>query len=380
MNKLLAAVLLSCLVQVSAAELAIESTPNVIKLPADYPDSWIFAHDANFSGLIAGKVIIVDVSAESHEYKGAIGAAQFATFMESSRLPELYVGETFYSRGTTGTRTDVVSIYDKSSLEKQGEILLPKNNRGLFVTNKFAMQLVGDDRYLLVMNFTPAASVSIIDTDKRQLIGEIPVPGCNMIYPTGGRGFSSMCGNGSMLSVQFDENGQQTEKHVTNAFFDVDDDPLFDKPAFLGTTAYFISYKGLVQPVDLSGAEPSILPSWSLLQDADRAANRRPAGWQVAASDGESKLYVIMQRDGFDGSHKSGGEQIWVADVESRQVVNRLDMLDGAFSIEVVPAASPLIAVTNLAMGLDVYEADGTRIRSLSLGDAAMPIALHRGR
>ena len=39
-----------------------------------------------------------------------------------------------------------------------------------------------------------------------------------------------------------------------------------------------------------------------------------------------------------------------------------------------------LLAVTNVVMGLDVYKPDGTLLRSLSLGDAAMPLALHAKR
>ena len=57
------------------------------------------------------------------------------------------------------------------------------------VINKFAMQLIDEDRYLLVLNFTPAISVTVIDIEKREVLSEIPIGGCNMIYPSGKRGF-----------------------------------------------------------------------------------------------------------------------------------------------------------------------------------------------
>ena len=362
------------------AELPVEKIPNVQKLPQDYPSTWIFAHDANFTSLVAGKVAIIDVAADSHEYKGAVGAAQFGTFVESSTRPELYVGETFYSRGTTGERTDVVTIYDKETLDKQAEIVLPNNNRGLFVTNKFAMRLVDNDRYLLVFNYTPASSVSVIDVHSRRLLGEIATPGCSMIYPTGERGFSSLCGDGSMLSIQFNEDGQETDRLSTPPFFDADQDPVFDKPTYVDSIAYFVSYLGRVYPVDLSEARPKILTSWSLVDDADIAANRRPSGWQVATNNGSDQLFVIMQEDGFYGSHKSGGNQIWVANIQTEAVLSKITTQSGAFSIEFVSGDSPMLAVTNPLMGLDVYATDGTHLRTISVGDAAMPFALHGQR
>ena len=92
------------------AELSPEPIPNVEILPKDYPDSWIFAHDANFASLLTGQLVILDVAADTKEYKGSLDASQFGTFIQSATREELYVGETFYSRGTRGDRTDVVTI------------------------------------------------------------------------------------------------------------------------------------------------------------------------------------------------------------------------------------------------------------------------------
>lgn len=380
MKSLLLIVVGLAITEIGVAEIPIERGQSVAELPADYPDTWMFAADANFYTLLAGKVVIVDVAADSHEYKGAIGAAQFATFVESATSGELYVAETFYSRGTVGDRTDVVTIYDKRSLQKTGEILLPGGKRGQYVTNKYAMQLVDEDRFLLVFNFTPASSVSVIDMETRRVLNEIPLPGCTMIYPSGPRGFSSLCGDGSMVSIQFDEQGKQASKHVTEPFFSVDDDPVFDKPAYIGDVAYFVTYKAQVHPVDLSNAVPKVLPSWSLVSTEEMAGNWRPSGWQVITGDDKDELYVIMQPDGFDGSHKSGGAHIWVANTESKTVVRKFQPKDEAFSLEFVSGDKPMLVATNVNMWLDVFSRDGDLIRSLSLGDTAMPLALHSKR
>lgn len=82
------------------AELPAEPIPKVETLSSEYPDSLIFVHDANFDALIAGRVALVDVAPNSRNYKGALDAAQFASFTQSTINKELYVAETFYSRGT----------------------------------------------------------------------------------------------------------------------------------------------------------------------------------------------------------------------------------------------------------------------------------------
>ena len=57
------------------AELATETMPSVESLSADYPESLIFAHDVNFNALIAGRVVLIDVAPETHNYKGALDAS-----------------------------------------------------------------------------------------------------------------------------------------------------------------------------------------------------------------------------------------------------------------------------------------------------------------
>lgn len=360
------------------AELSPEKIPRVATLPADYPASWVFAHDANFDSLLTGKVVIVDVAADSHEYKGAIDAAQFATFIESSTRSELYVAESFYARGTRGERTDAVTIYDKATLKRSGEIILPGKKRAQIVTNKFATQLIDNDNYLLVFNFTPASSVTVIDVEKRAVLNEIPIPGCSMIYPTGERGFSSLCGDGSLLSIALNEKGAINKQEKLPAVFNVDDDPLFDKPAFIGEVAYFPSFKGGMQAIRLAH-KPKVLPSWSLISEEDAKDNWRPSGWQIISATDNGHLYVLMQKNGSNGSHKEGGEEVWGFAAKARQRIRRIALNNAGFSIEVTAGKQAFLVVTNVTMGIDVYSLDGKLQRHI--GDAgAMPIILHAKR
>jgi methylamine dehydrogenase heavy chain len=364
-------------ISAARAELLVEATLKIESLSADYPESMIFAHDANFDALIAGRVVLIDVALETRNYKGALDAAQFASFTESTVRNELYVAETFYSRGTRGDRTDVLTIYDKENLAPIGEIALPGGKRGLVVSNRYTIQLVDNDRFMFLFNFTPAASVLMLDMDSRTILSETAIPGCSLIYPTGERGFSSLCSNGSMYSAQFDAKGQRTHQERIDPFFKVDEDPLFDKPVFIGQNAYFPTFKGMMQAIDLSGATPRPAVIWSLLGDAERQENWRPGGWQIASVSDAGLIYVLMHPDGKNGSHKDGGSEVWIFDPNKKQRVGRMKLKNWGVSIELTSGKQPYLVVTNADMQLDVYEAEsGSWLRMIG-GAAAMPFNLH---
>ena len=343
------------------AELPAEPIPSVATLAPDYPNSLVFVHDANFDALIAGRVVLIDVAADSHNYLGALDAAQFASFTESSSRGELYVAETHYSRGTRGERTDVVSIYDRNNLGQVGEIVLPGGKRGQVVANRYTVQLVDQDRFMFLFNFTPAASVLMIDLESRAILSETQIPGCSLIYPTGKRGFSSLCSNGSMFSAQFDEKGTLSKQEKLPPFFNVDKAPLFDKPVYIGSTAYFPSFLGEIQPIDLAADTPRLGKPWSMLSDSDRQKNWRPGGWQIASVSDGGLIYMLMHRDGANGSHKGGGSEVWVFDPKTQKRTERYTLKSWGVSIELTRGASPYLVVTNGDMQLDIYDAINSR-------------------
>src|SRR6218665_3617288 len=119
-----------------------EPVPAVATLPERYPDSWVFVHDLHFNSLLDGRAPIVSVAAENNNVKGQIPVAQFGTLTPATTKPEIYVGETFFSRLTRGERTDVITIWDTRTLTPKDEIVLPGGKRGLFVTLKNSLQLI----------------------------------------------------------------------------------------------------------------------------------------------------------------------------------------------------------------------------------------------
>jgi len=363
------------------AELPAEPVGVSEQLPAIWPDTWIEAHDTNFYALSDGKVVIFDVAGENRNHKGSIPAGQFASFIASTTRPELYVAETYYSQRVRGTRNDVITIYDKTTLAPVAEIPLPGGKRGQYVTFKNTLQLLNDEHWLAVYNFSPAATVTLIDIAKRKLIGEVSVAGCAMIYPTGKRNFMSLCSEGVMLVSTLDESGGVAKQWRTPAFFNADSDPLFAMPAMIGRTAYFPTYHGDVQPVDLSADEPKVLKRWPLVADAERKSNWRPGGWQIATAHGSGRLFVLMHPDGYDGSHKNGGPEVWVFDVATGKRIARHVLRNWGISIEVTSGEHPYLVVTNSDFQLDIYSADdGKWLRMFGDHAVTMPMVLHAVR
>ena len=368
-------VVMGVLPNVNAANLPVETIPSSQTLPAEYPATWVFAHDFNFNSLLDGKVIIVDVAAENRNFKGIVGASGFASFQHSKARSELYSAQSFYSRGTYGERTDVVVITDPASLKPIGEIIIP-TKRLQVVTQVNSFQLADDDRMGLVMNFTPAASVTVLDMPGRKVLGEVAVPGCNFIFPTGKRGFSTLCGDGSLATYALSEKGEVTSSSRSKAFIDIDNDPLFVKNAVIAGITYFPSFHSRIQPVDFRSEEPRVLDDWNMVPAELQNENWRPSGWQVIAGN-EEELFVLMQSGGKEGSHKDGGTEVWVFQPESGTLQRRIKLGTPGISIAVTRSEPSYLVVTNAEMLLDVYDAaSGKLLRSISTGTSATPMVV----
>jgi methylamine dehydrogenase heavy chain len=352
--------------------LPVEAIPRVLSLPPAYPDSWTFINT------VYG-VELIDTAAKAPDHvRGQLGAAPFPNLMAARTRPEVYLAETFYSRGTRGVRTDVVTIYDTRTLAPTGEIVLSGGHRYLSAPQPNAFQLSGDETLGFVFGFTPAASVKVLDLMGRRMVSEIPIPGCALIYPTGPRGFSTLCGSGTLLTIQLDGSGRVASQNETPPFNNLTDDPLFSLPATIGGVSYFVSFKGAVQPIDLATSQPRLLPAWSLVTPEEAKADWRPSGWQQAAGGPDGRLYVIMQAHGHDGSHKQGGGEVWAFDVATHARVGRIKLKSVARSIALTEGAHPVLLAgapsEPLGLNLDAYDpVTGVQLNSEPLNGLGGP-------
>jgi methylamine dehydrogenase heavy chain len=337
-----------------------DSIPKVEKLPAKYPTTWSFL---NYAG---DRIELRNVGSDSREVKGQLQAHDSATLLVPDKRPEFYVADTVWSRGVRGIRTDFITIYDTQTLNPIGEIVLPGTKRALITAMEGLLAFTDDQRMALVFNFTPASSVAVVDLIKRQVLGEVDIPGCSLIYPSGARGFSTLCSSGTLLTVRLDANGAVAGRSETKAFNPLDTDPLFTASTLVGGVRYFPSLHGRVQPIDMRGDEVKVLPDWQLVTAADAAGQWRPSGWQIVASDEQKLLYVLMQPDAHEGTHKDPATEVWVFNVATKTRIKRIRLVRPGSSISLTHGADALLLVQS-GERLDVYEAGGALVRSLDL-------------
>jgi methylamine dehydrogenase heavy chain len=237
--------------------------------------------------------------------------------------PEIYLAETYFSRGVRGERTDVLTVYDRRTLAPLAEIPLPAKRAEYFPGNA-ANALSDDGRYVGVFNLTPVTSLSVVDVQERRLVGEVPTPGCSLVYAAGPRRFLMLCANGAALTVTLDEAGGEPRVERTAPFFDPQKDPLTEKAVRRGDEWLFVSFDGFVQPVDVSGAQLRFGERWPLLDDADRKASWRIGGPQHLAVHARSgRLYTLMHQGSVD-THKESGTEVWVYDLAQHARVQRI--------------------------------------------------------
>jgi methylamine dehydrogenase heavy chain len=315
---------------------------------------WVWVNDISFMNMVDGRAYLID--GDSGRVLGMISGGNFH---DALQLPAdhsaIYSTDTFYSRGTRGVRTDVLSIYDPKTLAPVGEVILPAKQL-LSVPTPVGMEMTTDGRFLAQYNFTPAQSLSIVDLKARTLVGEVDTPGCAFVYPTGPRTINMLCGDGSVLTLQLGESGNVVTRSKS--------DPMFDSPNVLvnedavrvGSVWYFVSYKGEVYTMDGSTGKPSF-GTWSLMNDAD-SEGWRPGGYQLFAIHAATgRMYVSMQKGG-PGTHKNPGTEIWVYDIASKKRLQRVAVEHHLTSVQVSKDDQPLLYTVSFEKpALQVYDA-----------------------
>ncbi len=322
---------------------------------------WVFLTDAAFFHMTEGKIVIVDAD------QGKLVSKLSTGFLADSRLSpdgkEFYVVETFWSRGSRGKRTDVVTIFDMTTFLPVAEVEIP--GRFLAVTQPFNNGLSPDGRFLYVFNLNPATSVIVVDIKARALVGEISTPGCGTVLP-GKDMFIMPCGDGTFLQVNLDAAGKEVSRTRTpQPVFDADADPVSERPAVTSKGYAFTSYGGKVYEVDMTGGEPVYAEPWSLTGVDE--AGWRPGGWeQVAYGAHANELFVAMHQGG-PGTHEQPGPEIWVYDLAEKKKVRVIKPEEAVLSIAVSRDDKPILAAITETLGLAIIDAtSGAQTSSMS--------------
>lgn len=358
------------------AQLDVAEEHTTVTLDAPDPHR-VYVLDPVFPHLIASKIWVYD--GDDGALLGMMNTGYVPNLVLSPNHDELYIAETFWSRGARGERTDVVSIYDPKTLSPIGEVELPEG-RFLVVTKRHDADISPDGRYFYSFNMAPLTAISVIDMEAREYKGEIEIPGCALVFPTGERAFASLCSDGSLLRARFDEN-LETEITRTDPFFDAANDPVFEHVGFdrEAKTLHMVSYSGKYYSADLSGEEASFSEPWDFVSaeigerepasegaevTSEDTVRWRPGGWVPMTYHAASgRLYVIMH-EGPDWTHKNAGGEVWEIDPESQEVVRRIELEEPAMSIAVTRDEEPLLVALSEANSLAVYDLATGEVKS----------------
>jgi len=354
------------------AELPVEEISTTV-LPAKPDPHWVWVSDVVVDHLEAGKAFLID--GDSGDFLGMLSTGVLFMALSLPRdYAEIYSAETYYSRGVRGDRSDVIVVYDPTTLMPSDEIAIP-NKRGTNFSTSVNTQLTDDDRFMLVYNFTPAQSVSVVDVKQRRFLGEIETAGCALVYASGKRHFFSLCGDGSVLSVHLNEKGKSLRKYRSKPFFDPINDPIQEDGVRVGNQWIFVSYNNNVYTIDITDDRPRFPAHWSLLSDSERVEGWQTGGLQLlAAHSGSRQIYVAMHRGGLF-SQDNPGTEIWVYNLDTHKRLQRIVTKQPVTSIQVTRDDQPLLFTLFAERPqLDVYDANtGQFLRSVEqLGSTPM--------
>jgi methylamine dehydrogenase heavy chain len=319
------------------ADIAVEQA-RVETLAAHDGQHWFWVWGNRAPTQLDGRAFLFD---DSGKMLGQLDTGfWFNSLLPAQSRNELFSVETYFSRGTRGTRRDMVTVYDPLTLAPKREIPIPSKrinalgNTGLSV-------LSDDERFLLVLNFTPAQSISIVDLDADRFVSEVETPGCASIYPAGKRDFYAICGDGSFLHLRLGEQGQVLIQQRSKPLFDPLKDLLSTSASRIGDTWYFVSRESQVYAIQMGPDQLRVSRQWSLLSGDERKDDWRMSGIQHTAVHAASgRLFVLMHQGGPD-TFQEPGTEVWVFDANQGKKIQTIKLAEQSISIGVSPGVQP---------------------------------------
>ncbi|MEM1186954.1 MAG: amine dehydrogenase large subunit [Pseudomonadota bacterium] len=363
MMKYLATAALGCLSLAAAAQSYDTIVGETLRM--ETPDAhWFSVKSGDTAYLVDG---------DAGEVRGTLTLSRFSPALEPDiGRQRIYSYGSFYSRNHYGDRTDVVLEFDLESTIPVREVEIPPKSAGIGHAGMIGLV---EDRFVGVWNITPAMSVSLVDTESQSFVGEISTPGCAGVYPVE-NGFLMACADGRVQYIGLDEEGRETARRRSEAFFTVDADPVFDYAVPGDKGWLFLSLEGLVFEASVEGGEVVVSEPWSINPpDVEGATDLnnvpiepnddwRIGGRQAFAYNAANRLLVtLMHEGGGQESFEDVGTQIWAFSMNTgrRAYVLELEADVSAGSLELTSDEAPLLLISTDADELLVYDALNSR-------------------
>lgn len=268
---------------------------------------------------------------------------------------EFYAAASFYSRGSYGDRTDVLTIHDFDNLSPIAEVEIPQKTA--ILNFRAYIGLMSEGKHVGVSNLTPAQSVSIVDVENRSFVGEISTPGCALVMPVDNNDFMSICADGTLMLIDLDDSGNESNRSRSSKFFELQDDPVYDRPVETANGWLVFSNAGKAFDVSTSGAQINISDPWMIVPAEDAEEGWWPGGGQLATVHKDLGLLYVIMHQGEQYSHHEAGTEIWVFSTNSKRRIARMEFEVPVGNIMVTQEAEPLLIVGDEEGGTHVYDA-----------------------
>lgn len=313
---------------------------------------------------ISGPSQISVLNADDLSLEGNMGMGTFSQMLMSPGAPSLFTGSVYMKRFTRGPIEAVIEEFDPATLAVKREIVV-SDKMAETLSQRGALNLSADGKYLFVQNATPATSVNVVDLTAGKDLVEVPTPGCWTAYPaTEGLAFTTICGDGSLVKYTVAADGTVSEPAKSDKIFDAASTPIFGNAVRVDGLLTYVSYDGKLLMVDDSGAAPVLSKTIGFAVDG-----WAPGGYNLMAYHAASHtLFVLMHSAAGDGSHKRPAEEIWAINTESEKLVGR-SAAHGESNIAVSMGEVPqLVGVDHMG---GVHRYDVTLGDSVSLTEGA---------
>lgn len=338
----------------------------------------IYVADVAIAHIADGRLRVFD--ARAGKLLGMINTGFAGNFAVSNKGDEIYIATTYHSRGGRGERVDILEVWDANTLGFKYEVVIP-TKRAQALNYRGLVSTTANSRFVLVQNATPATSITVVDLEQRKVAGEIQTPGCWGSIPAAGHParFSQLCGDGKVATITLDASGGVAERQLSEKLFDADQDAWFNTAERIGDRAFFLSFKGTITEVDLSGATALGKGSKAIQGDAASAKQGwRPGGYQAFAVHPSGRWAVVSMHDkGREGSHKSPAKELWTVDLASGQRIAKAPG-QGTASITFSKSGKRVQALDGMTGALNVWDwGDGGKLKKVSTVKPAGEASLH---
>lgn len=282
------------------------------------PGPNVFVSSRTFGG--AGSVSILSV--DDLSYKGNFATGMNNQFFLGPDATVGYAASAFAERITYGPIKAYLQKFDVSTLKTTQEIEVPPQ-MAQTMAQQPVLVITADGKWAYLQNATPATSVTVVNLGTGEVASEIPNPGCWGIYPAPKESkFSSLCGDGSMLTANLDSEGKVMNQAHSGQIFDVDAEPLFVHSARADGNLVFTTFNGKFVIVSDADKTAKVVDRWSYTDGID--GNWAPGGYEILAyNEPNHVMFVTMHSGATNGSHKNGSEELWAIDMRAKRVLYR---------------------------------------------------------